>query len=63
MEQANKDVREAIEVSGFKYWQVAYKLNLQDCNFSRLLRQELPSEKKQQILNIIEKLKKEKERD
>lgn len=57
MTKANTDIREKIEMSGLRYWQVAAEYGLTDGNFSRLLRTELPSEKKQRILDIIERLK------
>ena len=55
-EGANKDIREAIKSAGLKSWQVAYSLGLQDSNFSKMLRIELPDEKKERILSVIRKL-------
>lgn len=57
MTQANKDIREAIVHSGFKFWQIADKYGLTDGNFSKKLRKELPQEDKAKILKIIEDLK------
>ncbi len=37
-------------------WEVAYELGMADCNFSRLLRRELPPEKKQEIRDAILRL-------
>lgn len=55
----NKDIRKAIVTSGLKYWQVADKYGLTDSNFSRLLRKELPKEKKEKVFKAIEEAKKE----
>jgi len=59
MEQANKDVRKEIKDAGLFHWQIAEKYNggLNDGNFSRKLRRELPEHKKQEIRAIIEELK------
>ena len=57
---ANQDIREAITENGLKYWQVAQAIGINDGNFSRLLRAELPKEKKKEILKIIKNLSKEK---
>lgn len=57
----NKDIRSAIEKAGLKYWQVADQYGLNDGNFSRLLRKELPQEKKRKIFKAIEAAKKEME--
>lgn len=56
MEIANMDIRNIIKESNLKYWQVADALGLNDGNFSRLLRKELPREKKEEILQAINKL-------
>lgn len=41
--------------------QIADKLNMQDSNFSKMLRKELPSEKKEHIYKIINEIAKERE--
>lgn len=53
----NQDIRQEITASGFRYWQVADKLGMNDGNFSRLLRFELPDEKKEKIRSAIAELK------
>ncbi len=53
----NQDIRQEITQSGFRYWQVADKLGMNDGNFSRLLRFELPDEKKAKIRCAIAELK------
>ena len=57
----NLDIRNAIESSKFKYWQVANKLKMNDGNFSRLLRTEQDETNKKKILKAIEELKEERE--
>ncbi len=52
----NKEIRDYARIKDVRLWQIAEKLNLQDSNFSRLLRHELPKEKKQQIYKIIDEL-------
>lgn len=55
----NQEIREAAKKANIKLWQIADKLHMNDCNFSRKLRFELPEEEKQQIMDIIVELKKE----
>lgn len=53
---ANKDIREAAKRAGVFLWQIAEKLGMNDGNFSRKLRRELPEEEKEQIIGIIAEL-------
>ena len=53
----NHDIREASKKAGVKLWQIAEAIGINDGNFSRRLRKELPTEQKQRILNIVEDLK------
>lgn len=55
----NKEVRQAAAKAGVRLWQIAAAIGLNDGNFSRKLRMELPAEEKQKIFGIIEKLSKE----
>nr|DAI77084.1 MAG TPA: hypothetical protein [Caudoviricetes sp.] len=55
----NKDIRQAAANAGVRLWQIAAAIGLNDGNFSRKLRMELPVEEKQKIFGIIEKLSKE----
>lgn len=55
----NQDIRSEIKGAGFKLWQIADKLGITDSNFSKLLRHELSEGKKNEIRNMIAKLKKE----
>ena len=56
---ANQKIREAAAKSGVRLWQIAAQLNLNDGNFSRKLRVELPDDEQKRILEIIEELSKE----
>lgn len=56
---ANQTIREAAARSGVRLWQIAARLNLNDGNFSRKLRVELPKEDQEKILEIICELSKE----
>ena len=47
MKKNNQDIREKILKSHLKYWQIAEQLNINDGNFSRMLRKELPKEAKE----------------
>lgn len=49
----NLDIREAAKNAGIKLWEIADALKINDGNFSRRLRRELPDEEKQKIRQII----------
>lgn len=49
----NKEIRDAIQRSGLKYWEVAELLEITDGMFSKKLRHELSKEEKDKILNLI----------
>lgn len=53
----NIEIRQAIKNAKIKYWQVAEKMGINDGNFSRKLRKELPESEKTIILEIIENIK------
>ncbi|WP_187116777.1 hypothetical protein [Anaerotruncus rubiinfantis] len=53
----NREIRLAAADAGVKLWQIADKLGIADCNFSRKLRRELPEEEKERIRQIIAELK------
>ena len=55
----NLDVRQAAASAGVRLWQIANAIGLNDGNFSRKLRKELPIDEKQKIFGIIERLAKE----
>ena len=52
----NKDIREYANKRNVRLWQIALKLGINDGNFSRKLRTELPEEKKTEIRAIIDDL-------
>ena len=52
----NKDIREYARKHNVKLWQIASKLHINDGNFSRKLRVELPEDKKAEIYKIIDEL-------
>lgn len=56
---ANEDIKKQLHEANIRYWEVAKIYGLNDGNFSRILRQELPEEKKEKIFSIIQKLKNE----
>lgn len=53
----NKDIREKAKKCGVHLWQIAEALGVNDGNFSRKLRHELPDEEKAKIFKIIDELK------
>lgn len=57
----NQDVRKAAKSAGVFLWQIAARYGINDGNFSRKLRKELPAEEKQKILGIIESLAQERQ--
>lgn len=57
MNKPNIDIELAIVGAGLKKYQVADKLGINDGNFSRKLRKELPDSYKKKIFEIINELK------
>ena len=57
--RANAEIREGAKQAGVCLWQVAAARGINDGNFSRKLRQELPQEEKEKILEIIGRLAQE----
>lgn len=57
----NKEIREVAKKAGVRLWQVAEVCGINDGNFSRKLRRELPQEEKEKILAVIHRLAKEKQ--
>lgn len=55
----NKDIRLAAKEAGVYLWQISAEYGVNDSNFSRKLRQELPAAEKEKIFAIIERLAKE----
>ena len=59
----NKDIRAAAKEAGVFLWQIAEMYGINDGNFSRKLRRELPPEEKKSILGIIETLARERQEE
>ncbi len=55
----NQDIRQTAAGARVKLWQIAEALGIADCNFSRKLRRELPTEEKEKIFSIILELSQE----
>jgi len=49
----NAQIRDAAKQSGVKLWEIADRLGLTDCSFSRKLRRELPDDLQARVLSII----------
>lgn len=52
----NMDLRDYAKSKGVKLWQIAEKLNINDGNFSRKLRKELPDQEKKKIIMIVDEV-------
>ena len=50
----NVTIREALEKSGLKQWELAKLLKMSEFTLSRKLREELPEEEQNEIVRIIE---------
>lgn len=57
MKEQNTDIRKAITESGLKKYEIAHAIGVTDSWFSKMLRFELPEEKKNQIISAIHQLK------
>lgn len=55
----NLDLRNAIQKSGLRHYEVAKLMNISEGTFGRKLRFEITKEEKEKILEIIEKNRKE----
>ena len=53
---ANNDIKIKAKEKGICLWEIAERLNINDGNFSRKLRKELPDSKKAEIFGIIESI-------
>lgn len=60
MSTVNAEIRRAAKSAGVRLWQVAERFGINDGNFSRKLRRELPPEEREKILGIIKDLAAEK---
>lgn len=57
MNRANAEIREAVATNGFKLWELAAALGINDGNLSRKLRTELPVSEKKHILTVIAEMR------
>ncbi len=57
----NDDIRRAAAANRVHLWRIAEAYGMTDSNFSKLLRHELPPEKKQKILSIINEIASQKD--
>lgn len=53
---ANKQIRDAAKSAGICLWQIADRMGMNDGNFSRKLRRELPPREQDMVMRIIEDL-------
>lgn len=56
-------IRQTAKQNGVKLWQIAERFGLNDGNFSRKLRRELPKEDQQRIMLIISEIAEEESDD
>lgn len=49
----NEEIRKAAKKNGVKLWEIAEKLGVNDSNFSRKLRRELPEADQERVISII----------
>lgn len=61
MRSINNDIRKYARERGVFLYEVAKRLGLNDGNFSRLLRFELPDQKRAEIIGIIDDLTKKRQ--
>ena len=61
MEKMNISIRDYLKETNVKQWELANSLNIGETTLVRRLRKELPENEKNEILNAISKLSKEKE--
>lgn len=59
--KANSDIRNYAKKKGVLLWEIAYRLDINDGNFSRRLRRELSAEEKSRIRAIINSVAAQKE--
>lgn len=53
----NLDIREALKNANMRHWVLAAELGIDETTLSRWLRHELPKDKKDRIMKIIESYK------
>jgi hypothetical protein len=58
----NREVRSHAKERKVFLWEIAERLSLQDSNFSKKLRRELPAEERERIMAIIDQIAAEREK-
>ena len=53
----NKQIKELMKENSIFMWQVAKKLKVNECSFSKWFREELSEERKQRVLSAVEEIK------
>lgn len=53
--KANSDIRNALDCAGMKQWELAKALGVGESTLVRHLRDELPQEEKNSLLEVIQK--------
>ncbi len=59
----NLKLRQTAKENGVHLWQIAERVGLADCNFSRKLRRELSDDERERVLAIIQEIVAEKGED
>lgn len=62
MVKRNDDIRRSIRESGLHQWMVAERLGISEATFTRWLRTEMSDGKKRMVIDAINELKKELEK-
>ena len=57
----NSQIRNRARETGVKLWEIADRYGVNDGNFSRKLRRELPVEERERILRLIDEIAAERE--
>ena len=57
MNMCNMAIRSAIQNAGIRHWMVADKLGVSETTFCRMLRKQLPENRKKVVLEAVEKAK------
>ena len=63
MNKANSEIRAEAKNANVKLWEIAAMLGINDVTFTKRLRFELPDVEKAKILDIIEQIKAQKQRE
>ena len=56
MSTANQKIRSYAKEKGVLLWEIAERVGVNDGNFSRRLRRELPEDEQQKIMQIIDEI-------